>query len=671
MESFVPFWTLLTLSFFVFIIPKNHKQLFSLVLVSAVVAMTSYWGIQVLFLGQEITGDLPLKFLESPGSLIIDKLSAFFILVVNFTILTGIVYAKGYLRPYLKTKNVHQFSVHYFSYLWLYFAMLLVVMVRDGLGFLIVWELMGLSSFLLVMFDAEKEDVLKIGLNYMIQMHIGFLFLVFGFVIVGMVTNQMSFNAMAQAFSSEGLTAILGVHGNFWLFLIFFIGFGLKAGFIPLHTWLPYAHPAAPSHVSGVMSGVMIKMGIYGIFRVIISLHTDLMWVGYFLLIISIATGIFGIMMSIVQEDTKKLLAYSSIENIGIIGIGMALGVLGIGMQIPLLAVLGFSGSLLHILNHSLFKSILFYGAGSIYKSTHTRQLNSLGGLIKRMPKSAVFFLIGAMAISGLPPFNGFISEFLIYSGLFKSLAAADLNFSLTILASIVGLALIGGLAVFNFTRIYGMVFLGSPRSNHAVHATEVEPSMLIPQYFIATAIIGIGLAPFIVLQPIQEVVALFTPVNTALVTDTFQTLSSVSITSGIMIGIIGLLLIIRNWQQKKTEVVYGPTWGCAYPSGDPALHQYTATSFADNFKQLAHPVVKTDNHYKHFEEEDIFPPARSFKSSSYDKLEIGFINKIGKYAQRIMVRFAVLQTGKIQHYLVYPLVFILVIFLLTYLKFI
>jgi len=215
------------------------------------------------------------------------------------------------------------------------------------------------------------------------------------------------------------------------------------------------------------------------------------------------------------------------------------------------------------------------------------------------------------------------------------------------------------------------MVFLGTGRTENAIKATEVDSSMLIPQYMIAAVIIGIGLLPFMVLQPIQEVVSIFTPIHSEIVNHTFETMSNVSMTSIIFIAIIGVLVLIRKWQQSKTEVIYGPTWGCGYTAGDPALHQYTATSFADNFKQLAHPVVKSVNHYESFAEEDIFPPERHFESHSYDKLEDGFIKKIGYYMQHIMVRFAILQTGKIQHYLIYPLVFILVIFLLTYLKFI
>jgi hydrogenase-4 component B len=399
--------------------PKTAKYFATLFLIVLTIVVTSNLAIQSLIYGNDWSE--MIYFLPGGTELAIDKLASYFILIINFTVFTGIIYAKGYLKSYENKKQGHQFSIHYFSYLWLYFSMVLVTMVYDGLAFLIVWEFMALSSFLLVIFDSEKEGILKVGLSYLIQMHIGLLFLLVGFVLVGQFTGTASFDSLGDAFASENLLNAFGSHGNFWLFLIFFVGFGIKAGFIPLHTWLPHAHPAAPSHVSAVMSSVIIKMGVYGILRVILSLQSDMLYVGIFILFISLASGLYGVMMAIVQHDLKRLLAYHSIENIGIIGIGIGLGVIGMATGNSLLAVLGFSGGLLHVLNHSLFKSLLFYTAGSVYTATGTRDINNLGGLIKNMPKTAFFFLLGALAICGLPPFNGFISEFLIYDGLLRS----------------------------------------------------------------------------------------------------------------------------------------------------------------------------------------------------------------------------------------------------------
>jgi hydrogenase-4 component B len=232
--------------------------------------------------------------------------------------------------------------------------MIMVVMLQDGVAFIILWEIMALSSFMLVIFNAETRSIMKTGISYLIQMHIGMFFILIAFLLAEKATGIMGFAALTPYFSD---------HSNIFLFILFFIGFGMKAGFIPLHTWLPQAHPAAPSHVSGVMSGVMIKMGIYGILRVVISLQNDLFVIGNIILFVSLISGILGVMMAIVQHDIKRLLAYHSIENIGIIGIGIGLGVIGLSVENTGLILLGFSGGLLHVLNHSLFKSLLFYNA--------------------------------------------------------------------------------------------------------------------------------------------------------------------------------------------------------------------------------------------------------------------------------------------------------------------
>ena len=338
-----------------------------MLLLTSGIVLSSVWCFEVLSGSKQILEiNLELPALQSSFVFTIDRLSAFFIVVVNITVFTGLLYARGYLQPYYQSKNALRFSIHYFSYLWLYLSMIMVVMIRDGLSFLIVWEIMALSSFLLVIFDAEDRIIMKTGISYLIQMHVGMFFILIAFLIVDKDTGQMSFDALRLYFSN---------HSNLLLFILFFIGFGIKAGFIPMHTWLPQAHPAAPSHVSGVMSGVMIKMGIYGILRVLMSVQNNLLLIGIIILVISLISGVLGVMMAIVQHDLKRLLAYHSIENIGIIGIGIGLGVIGLATNNTALSLLGFSGGLLHVLNHSLFKSLLFFNAGSVYKATHTRNI--------------------------------------------------------------------------------------------------------------------------------------------------------------------------------------------------------------------------------------------------------------------------------------------------------
>ena len=660
--SALGFLIILFLSVVVFTVPKSSKYYFSLAVLTACLILSSVWSIEVLFGNTpEIRITYQLSFIINKIVLTIDRLSAFFILVVNITVFVGFIYAKGYLKPYNQSKNSLHFSIHFFSYLWLYFSMLMVLMFREGISFLIAWEIMALSSFLLVIFEAEKTTIMKTGISYLIQMHAGMFFLMIAFLIVDRETGEMGFDALRLYFSN---------HSNLFLFILFFIGFGIKAGFIPLHTWLPQAHPAAPSHVSGVMSGVMIKMGIYGILRVLLAVQYDLLHIGILILVVSLISGILGVMMAIVQHDLKRLLAYHSIENIGIIGIGIGLGVIGLSTGNNALSLLGFGGGLLHVLNHSLFKSLLFFNAGSVYQATHTRNIEQLGGLMKRMPYTSVLFLIGSLAICGLPPFNGFISEYLIYLGMFKSLSAASLYQSITILGTIVGLSLIGGLAIFCFTKAFGIVFLGEPRSEKAFSSVEVSKGMIIPQFISVFLIVLIGLASVWFVKPVFEIISTgfgLTNINIEAVSS-MSDLTQISIISGIFILSVIILLIYRHYHLKSKVVSYGPTWGCGYTAPSPK-QQYTSTSYAYNYNHLAKPVLQTEKIMKEISEDDIFPSERNFISRSDDFLRKVLIDKPVDLVSGLLKRIAVMQTGRIQHYILYAFVFMLFILLLTWFK--
>ena len=654
------FLIILSLSFLVFFIPKSLKYYYTLFILTCGIILTSVWCFGVLNgNNQQIDIQLYISFFHRSFVLTIDSLSAFFIVVVNITVFIGFLYARGYLQPYYQSKNALRFSIHYFSYLWLYLSMIMVVMIRDGLSFLIVWELMALSSFLLVIFDAEDRIIMKTGISYLIQMHVGMFFILISFLIVDKATGQMSFDALRLYFSS---------HSNFLLFILFFIGFGIKAGFIPMHTWLPEAHPAAPSHVSGVMSGVMIKMGIYGIIRVIMSVQNDLLLIGLIVLSVSLASGVFGVMMAIVQHDLKRLLAYHSVENIGIIGIGIGLGVIGLATNNTALSLLGFSGGLLHVMNHSLFKSLLFFNAGSVYQATHTRNIEQMGGLMKNMPHTAILFLIGSLAICGLPPFNGFISEYLIYIGMFKSLYVANLFQSIIILGTIVGLALIGGLAIFCFTKAFGIVFLGESRSEKAKMAKEVSNDMISPQYITITFIVTIGLASVLFVRPVFDIISRVfkLPDITLIAGASLNNLTQISLLSGVFIITVVILLVYRHYHLKSRQISYGPTWGCGYSAGT-SKQQYTATSYAYNYNHIAKPVLQTKKIMRDILEDEIFPDKRTFESHSDDIFKKMLIDKPVNWFSNLLKKIAVMQTGQIQHYILYAFVYMLLVFLLTY----
>jgi len=648
------------LSIFIFAVPAKMKWFFAFALQLLIAAITGWAAIEVLI---NDTGTIVLPFISLVGNqvnIVIDPLSAFFLLVVNFTALTGGLYAFGYLKPYSESKNSTELSIHFFSFLGLHISMVLACMFRDGLAFLISWEMMAVTSFALVIFESDKKDIIRIGINYLIQMHVALIFIMIGFLYASVKTGA--------EFSFDGLVIYFNSFSPFPLFLLFFIGFGIKAGFMPLHSWLPHAHPAAPAHVSGVMSGVMIKMGIYGILRVLTYIHTDLLSIGVFVLVISLISGLLGVMYAIVQHDIKKLLAYHSIENIGIIGIGIGIGLIGVSMKIPALAVLGFTGGILHVLNHSLFKSLLFYTAGSVNQQTHTRNIEHLGGLIKKMPKTTLLFLLGALSICGLPPFNGFISEFLIFSGLFKGLQVGGLTIDLTILGVFTGLALIGGLAIFCFTKVFSIVFLGTSRTEAPHHAREVDASMLLPKIMAGLLIVFIGLIPTFFVEPVSKVTAIFSG-DTSLITQTTHTLSYISLASMLFIGLIVVLWTIRSIQQKSVSVVAGPTWGCAYTGADSAKHQYTASSYSENYREIAGAVANVSKHYESMHEDEIFPGARKYESHNRDFLEDTLVIRPVRFITSWMEKSAILQTGKLQHYVLYALVFLITIFLLTFFK--
>lgn len=653
---------ILFLSFLVFLAPRPHKYSYSLFLISCVVILTSAWSFSIIGAG-DTDEYLHITLLSGLEGIIltIDRLSAFFIIVINITVLTGFLYARGYLKPYFQVKNSLQLSLHFFSYMWLYFSMLMVVMIRDGFSFLVVWEIMALSSFLLVIFDAEDRTIMKTGISYLIQMHAGMFFILAAFLIVFRATGEMSFDALEIYFSN---------HSNTTLFLLFFAGFGIKAGFIPLHTWLPEAHPAAPSHVSGVMSGVMIKMGIYGILRVLVHVQSDLFIIGIFILVVSLISGVLGVMMAIVQHDLKRLLAYHSIENIGIIGIGIGLGTIGLATGNVPLAVLGFSGGLLHVLNHSLFKSLLFFNAGSVYMAAHTRNIEHLGGLMKKMPWTAMLFLLGSLAICGLPPFNGFISEYLIYLGMFKSLSAANLYQSILIFSSIVGLSMIGGLAIFCFTKAFGIAFLGTPRTVKAEVAKEVSLSMIIPQLIPVAFILLIGMASVFFVRPVLAIVSQSFSLSmpAAETAPILKNLGGINILGGIFVILVVILLLYRHLHLKTKQVSIGPTWGCGYTAGT-FKQQYTATSYAYNYNHLAKPVLQTAKFMEDIREEEIFPAKRSFYSHSDDSFKKYLIDKPVEWLSGILKKLAIMQTGKIQHYILYAFIFMLIVFVLTFLN--
>jgi len=637
------------------VIADKYKSLLAIIIVLINAAITSIPAILALTQNTQ-AGMFPMPHLLGNILVKVDSLSAWFILIINFTSINGVLYGSGYLKAYSHLKVNRE--LHWVFYILFHISMVWVCMFENGLAFLIAWELMSLSSLFLVIFEFQNKDTLKAGLNYMVQMHLSVVFLTLGFVWLFLSTGSFDFSSLA---------ALPLTNHSLWIFILLFVGFAIKAGFIPFHTWLPQAHPAAPSHVSGVMSGVIVKLGIYGIIRIITYLRYDWLLIGEIILSLSVVTAIYGIANAAVIKDFKAMLAFCTIENIGIIGIGIGLGLIGIGNGNTTLIMIGFSAALLHTLNHSLFKSLLFFGAGSVYQQTHTRNMEKLGGLIKKMPVTAMFFLIGAMAIGGLPPFNGFVSEYMIYFGLFNGLSNITGISQITLMVlTIAGLAVVGGISLLTFTKAFGVIFLGNPRTELHHEPVETPFIMLLPQYLIVAVMLSVALVPqFYLFYTSKVVVSLFS-FNTVINPDQFLQVSHNIATIGqvgmlfigLLFGMFGLRWIILR---KRDKVIY-ETWGCGYVA--PVVKaQYTGSSFTRSFASLFSFMVKERKSYKKMAKPELYPAERTFSTAYADLLEKYLIVPLARRTAFVLNYFEFIQNGQIQSYVLYGLFFILIVF--------
>ena len=458
-------------------------------------------GLLGLTSSEPVTGSLASTIPLLTLAIRLDSLAAFFVFTISVVGLAASIYAIGYLRHLAGRASIAMLGALFNAYL---LAMTFVVLADNGFFFLLAWELMSLLSYFLVVTEHEKMEVRYAGLFYLIMTHIGTAFIVMAFLIFFQSTGSFSFETFRQPGQplTEGMRNLV--------FLLVLIGFGTKAGIVPLHVWLPYAHPVAPSHVSAVMSGVMIKTAIYGLIRVYFDFFGGQFpwWWGFTVLFLGTISALLGVMYALMEHDMKRLLAFHSVENIGIILLGIGAGMIFQSYGLKELAALGLLAGIYHTINHALFKALLFLGAGSLLYATHTRNMEEYGGLLRRMPWTGFFFLIGAVSISALPPTNGFVSEWLVFQSLFLSfqIPTVFLKLMLPIAAAI--LALTGVLALACFAKAFGIAFLAQPRSAHARHAQEVPVPMRIAMGLLATFCVALGIAPMVVVPLLDRVVA-------------------------------------------------------------------------------------------------------------------------------------------------------------------
>ncbi len=569
---------------------------------------------------------------QLPG---VDPLSALFVVALALGGIASSVYAIGYLRAYRTQKNRLQLDLHAGSLVVLFYAMVGVVTSTQRYEFLFWWELMAIGSFLLILFDAQRKEVLHAAIGYLILMHAGFFLLLAGFSLSG-----------DALFGSGSLS--LGA------FVLLFLGFALKAGVFPLHLWLPVAHPAAPAHVSALMSGVMIKMGIYGIVRAVTSLDDHLYGVGVALLIAGAVTALFGIVRAAGQDDLKRLLAYSSIENIGLMLLGIGFGTVGMAVDNLAIAGLGYGAALVHMLGHSNYKTLLFLGAGSIYTATHRTDMNRLGGLARRMPLSAILFCSATLAICAAPPLVGFSSEFLLFWGMFDALSAGQ-QLGVAIFG-IVALSLVGGLVVITFVKAFGITFLGNPRSAAARDAGEVNGWMIGAQ-----ALPLAGLIAGAVCYP-RWLWTIFDETQLA----PFDTLDRILWVGGLLAVVVAALLAVRALLRRRSAapVVEGPTWGCGFTAPSTRM-QYTASSFARELEGIVAREKDTEAPVE-LEEMEIFPREHTFSTHESDTTARAVTRFSFRVLRKWTARLALFQTGKTNHYILHALLLLGAVLILS-----
>ena len=602
---------------------------------------------------------LPTLFYGQGLHLSLDPLSAFFIIPIALVSMLSALYGYAYVKPYTQTSNT---GLQWLWYALLMASMVLVVSARNVLTFLSAWEIMSLTSFFLVIGNARDKAAASAGWIYCVATHIGTGFLLFLFVWWGRSATSFEFSDLINAVPPHSSGIAL-------LFVCGLIGFGTKAGIVPLHTWLPQAHATAPSHVSAIMSGVMIKMGIYGLIRLIIMLGAPLWWWGGALIALGVITGLLGVLLAASQSDIKRVLAYCSVENIGIICIGLGLGLWGTSHGLPFVALCGFAGGLLHIVNHSLFKSLLFMGAGAVIQQTHERSISKLGGLIKNMPVTAWLFGLGSASICGLPPFNGFISELLIFLAGFSAVLSATGTGLLGLAGAIAALGLIGGLAVVCFTRLFGIAFLGEPRST--INQTISDPSraMLFAMAGAALGCLGIGLLFFVMVPLLIPVVVQISRLDPTQSQPALQQLAklahglawgTIALSLLIAVGYCVRLLLLRR-RTAQGLVHASVTWDCGYAK-PTARMQYTASSFAQPVIDLFTAAIKPVKEY--VEPVGYFPVQHgSFNKFITDRILERFMVPLFKRTDRLLARLRWLQAGRVQLYILYIAVTIIILF--------
>lgn len=614
---------------------------------------------------------IPMGLPDLPFNLRLDALSGFFITAIAGLGAIISIYSAGYMRSFIGKRSLASFVVFYNLFLA---GMLMVTVADDAFFFLISWEVMAISSFFLVAFEDENAANRKAAFLYILVAHIGAMLILLSFGIIAGYTSGFD-NFSGYTFAEMRKTS-LPLPLATAAFFLSFAGFAAKAGVVPLHVWLPEAHPAAPSNVSALMSGVMLKTAIYGIIRITFDIiHTQQWWWGGLVLALGLVSAIYGVLFAYVENDVKRLLAYSSVDNIGIILVGLGLSMMFTSFNSPLLASLALAASLLHVINHAMFKGLLFMGAGAVVHSTHEKNMEKMGGLIHKMPVTAAFFLIGCMAISSLPPLNGFVSEWLTFQAFLMSTSLPNRVLTLLIPLGAALMALAAALTAATFVKMYGVVFLGHPRVQHAREPHDPGFAMKLAMGMAASACILMGVFPTVIIEALGGVTLKLT--GGAIETESHPyhwlwlvPMSADRASYSAPIVFLGMLVFIGGaWFLLNTRprtVRKAPLWDCGFQKITSRM-QYNSSSFAMPIRRILGFVFSV--------REVIRPPQSGLRPSQVrnSTYRLRIRDRIWNLAYQPVANASFwiarlagkLQHGRIQIYILYSFVTIITLLLL------
>jgi hydrogenase-4 component B len=581
---------------------------------------------------------LPWRVLGERVAVDVDGLSAFFLLPALGLPFLASVYSLAYYPAAEKPRSARRLRL---AFGLLAAGLGTVVIARHAFAFLAGWEVMAIAAFFSITAEDEREEVRRAGFVYLACTRASTLALLGAFAWLHAATGSYALHA-APDIAPAARTAIFALAG---------FGFALKAGAVPLHLWLPGAHANAPSHVSAVLSGVLIKVGIYGMVRFASLLHPLPIAAGAGVLAFGAGSAVLGVAYALGQHEIKRLLAYHSIENIGIILMGLGVGLLGQSLDRPEIALLGLGGALLHVWNHALFKGLLFLAAGSVIHASGTGEIDALGGLARRLPRTALSFFVGAVAICGLPPLNGFVSELLVCLGLLRAVVTMHGVAQLVALIAIPTLALVGGLAAACFAKVFGSVFLGAPRTP-AASGREAPRAMIAPMAALALCCVAIGVVPQLVLPPLEAALGSFDPVLNASVPSLARIapFGAVSASAAILIAAAAAVTALTARRSARREL----TWDCGY-AAPTARMQYSASSFAGGLVDLFRWALWTQR--RATTAGGIFPGPSQFETHLPDPVLDRMVLPAARFVVRASLWLRWFQRGYLQPYVLYVLI--------------